>query len=206
MRQRIMIAIAMACNPQILFADEPTTALDLTMQAQILELMNQMKAKTNTSIVLITHDLGVIARMAQRILVMYAGEIIETGSAKDVFYHPRHPYTWGLMGSMPDLDSGGDRKLYSIPGTPPDLFSPPKACGFAARCEHCMPACRKLAPPAVEVAPGHFVSCWLTDPRAPQVKPPEVRRHIYTIVRVDGHGGQQPPNVTVEVRGRDNDE
>jgi oligopeptide transport system ATP-binding protein len=170
MRQRIMIAMALACDPSILFADEPTTALDVTMQAQILELMNDLKAKIGTSIILITHDLGVVARMADRVAVMYAGQIVETGSVDDIFYSPRHPYTWGLLESMPDTSDGRERELVAIPGTPPDLFAPPPGCGFAARCEYCMPACKKLPPPEEDLGEEHSARCWLFDPRAPQAE------------------------------------
>lgn len=178
MRQRIMISMALACNPQILIADEPTTALDVTMQAQILELMNELKAEIGTAIILVTHDLGVVARMADRIAVMYAGEIVETGPARQVFYHPRHCYTWGLLGSIPSTAAGGDRELAAIPGAPPDLFAPPHGCAFAARCLHCMPVCRKLAPPEVRLGRGHSVRCWLADPRAPKPEAPKIRQRL----------------------------
>jgi oligopeptide transport system ATP-binding protein len=184
MRQRIMIAMALACNPKILFADEPTTALDVTTQAKILELMNNLKEKLGTAIVLITHDLGIVARMAERIAVMYAGEIIETGAASDIFYRPRHPYTWGLLGSMPRAESRG-QDLVAIPGTPPDLFAPPKGCAFAARCEYCMNVCLEISPPTVQISNGHSAACWLLDERAPQVNPPEIQRKKYTSVSVD---------------------
>jgi len=183
MRQRIMIAMALACGPGILFADEPTTALDVTTQAQILELMNDLKQKLGTAIVLITHDLGVVARMAERIAVMYAGEIVETGSADDIFYRPRHPYTWGLLGSMPGSTSR-QSDLVSIPGTPPDLFAPPQGCAFAARCAHCMKVCEEVSPAQTEVSNGHLASCWLLDDRAPKVAPPQ-----FTQRKVGADGG-----------------
>jgi len=167
MRQRIMVAMALICDPKILFADEPTTALDVTIQAQIIELMNDLKNKLNTSIVLITHDLGVVANMAQRIYVMYAGKIVEHGDARTVFYHPKHPYTWGLLFSVPRLDIGQTGGLPFIPGTPPDLISPPKGCAFAARCKNAMNICAKEEPPCVDFSePGHFASCWLYHPEA----------------------------------------
>ncbi|MTI95913.1 MAG: ABC transporter ATP-binding protein [Firmicutes bacterium] len=184
MRQRIMIAIALACNPNILIADEPTTALDVTMQAQILELMNDLKDKLDTAIVLITHDLGVVARMAQRVAVMYAGQIVETGRSEDIFYTPRHPYTWGLLGSMPMVGAQESNKLNAIPGTPPDLFAPPPGCAFAARCPHCLEVCREVAPPEFEVGVGHKAACWLLDSRAPKVAPPRFERHKFTSVEV----------------------
>ena len=175
MRQRVMIAIAIACNPQILFADEPTTALDVTMQAQILDLMNGLKRKLGTAIILITHDLGVVAQMADRIAVMYAGRIVESGTADEIFYNPKHPYTWGLLGSMPSVEQSSREaksELMSIPGTPPDLFAPPKGCAFAARCNYCMGACLKEDAPEFKADDGHAVHCWLLDPRAPKVTPP----------------------------------
>ena len=175
MRQRVMIAIAIACNPQILFADEPTTALDVTMQAQILDLMNGLKQKLGTAIILITHDLGVVAQMADRIAVMYAGRIVESGTSDEIFYNPKHPYTWGLLGSMPSVEQSSREaksELMSIPGTPPDLFAPPKGCAFAARCNYCMGACLKEDAPEFKADDGHAVHCWLLDPRAPKVIPP----------------------------------
>lgn len=171
MRQRVMIAIALVCNPKILFADEPTTALDVTTQAQILELINQLKEELGTSVVIITHDLGVVARTAQRIAVMYAGKVVETGLARDIFYTPKHPYTSGLLESMP---SGykESKTLVSIPGSPPDLFAPPKGCGFAPRCRYCMKICRELQPEVTELENGHSVSCWLMHPQAPKYELP----------------------------------
>ena len=172
-RQRVMIAMALSCNPKILIADEPTTALDVTMQAQILDIMNRLKDIHHTAIILITHDLGVVAQMADRIAVMYAGEIMESGDARQVFYQPSHPYTWGLLGAMPNLIQDVKSQLYTIPGTPPDLYAPPVGCPFAARCEYAMEACLKEEPPEFAVEDGHTSRCWLLDPRAPQVTPPE---------------------------------
>lgn len=173
MRQRVMIAIALACNSKILFADEPTTALDVTMQAQILQLMNDLKQKLETSIVLITHDLGVVAQMSDRIAVMYAGKIVETGTAEDIFYNPRHPYTWGLLESIPSYTQREGRRLTAIPGSPPDLFMPPEGCAFAARCKYGMKVCQSMQPEATGVGGIHEVSCWLMDENAPKVKRPE---------------------------------
>lgn len=179
MRQRIMIAMGLATNPQILFADEPTTALDVTMQAQILELMNELKEKLNTAIVLITHNLGVVAKMADRVAVMYAGKIVEMGSVEELFYNPKHPYTWGLLNSMPDIDhSDGSKDLVAIPGTPPDLYKPPVGCAFAGRCSYCMPACIKCLPPYTDIGNGHMVACHLCDSRAPKVEPYQVKRRV----------------------------
>ena len=167
MRQRIMVAMALICNPQVLFADEPTTALDVTIQAQIIELMNSLKEKLNTAIVLITHDLGVVANMAQRIYVMYAGKIVERGSAQDIFYRPMHPYTWGLLASVPRLDAEQSRDFRYIPGTPPDLLNPPKGCPFAARCSYACRACVNDMPEETAFdTQDHRASCWLYHPGA----------------------------------------
>ena len=167
MRQRIMVAMALICNPQVLFADEPTTALDVTIQAQIIELMNSLKEKLNTAIVLITHDLGVVANMAQRIYVMYAGKIVERGSAQDIFYRPKHPYTWGLLASVPRLDAEQSRDFRYIPGTPPDLLNPPKGCPFAARCSYACRACVNDMPEETAFdTQDHRASCWLYHPGA----------------------------------------
>lgn len=172
-RQRVMIAMAVSCKPSILFADEPTTALDVTMQAQILDIMNNLKKETNASIVLVTHNLGVVAKMADRIAVMYAGQIVESGSEREIFYEPRHPYTWGLLGAMPDMTQSTQDTLYSIQGTPPDLFAPPKGCAFASRCEYSMVACNKEMPPEFRNNSGHMARCWLMDERATKVYPPK---------------------------------
>lgn len=171
-RQRVMIAMALSCQPGILFLDEPTTALDVTMQAQILDIVNHLKEVTQASIILITHDLGVVAKMADRIAVMYAGQIIETGTARQVFYEPKHPYTWGLLGAMPDILQQRQDKLYSIPGTPPDLFAPPTGCAFASRCEYCMKACMMENPEEYNSVDHHMTRCFLQDERAPKVEPP----------------------------------
>ncbi|GGE51186.1 peptide ABC transporter ATP-binding protein [Pullulanibacillus camelliae] len=172
MRQRVVIAIALACNPKVLIADEPTTALDVTIQAQILDLMKDLQKKTNTSIVLITHDLGVVANMAQRVAVMYGGKVIETGTVDEIFYEPKHPYTWGLLSSMPRVDSKNS-ELLAIPGTPPDLSNPPKGCPFAARCPHAMKVCTEFMPDYSDVSDTHKTACWLQDERSPKVEPPE---------------------------------
>ncbi|WPD19336.1 ABC transporter ATP-binding protein [Thermaerobacter composti] len=168
MRQRAMIAIALACNPALLIADEPTTALDVTIQAQILELMQDLKRRLGTAIILITHDLGVVARMADRIAVMYAGQIVEQGTAEEIFHHPKHPYTEALLRSIPRLDDRRER-LQAIPGTPPDLFSPPAGCAFAARCPYTMRVCHTYDPQLEEIRPGHLAKCWLHHPYAPVV-------------------------------------
>ncbi|MBN1777521.1 MAG: ABC transporter ATP-binding protein [Clostridiales bacterium] len=162
MRQRIMVAMALVCNPVVLFADEPTTALDVTIQAQIIELMNSLKSKIDTAIVLITHDMGVVANMAQRVYVMYAGRIVEHGAAQDVFENPRHPYTWGLLYSIPRLDAPGKGAMEFIPGTPPDLLCPPEGCAFAPRCKHAMNICAVRQPPKYTFGRAeHCAACWL---------------------------------------------
>lgn len=178
MRQRIMIAMGMATNPKILFADEPTTALDVTTQSQILDLINDLKKQFDMAVILITHNLGVVARMADKVAVMYAGKVVETGTVREVFYEPRHPYTWGLLNSMPDsANMDSSRELIAIPGTPPDLFAPPQGCAFAARCPYAMKACVKAQPQETQLTDTHKVSCHLLDPRAPKVAPFEPKRH-----------------------------
>ena len=173
MRQRVVIAIALACNPDLLIADEPTTALDVTVQAQILDLMNELKSKMNTAIILITHDLGVVADLAERVIVMYGGEIMEEATVHDIFKDPKHPYTWGLIKSIPRLDIDREReKLSSIDGTPPDLFNPPVGCPFAPRCEYAMEICKKEKPGMINGGNNHRVSCWLLDERAETVTNP----------------------------------
>ncbi|WP_106342632.1 ABC transporter ATP-binding protein [Laceyella sediminis] len=172
MRQRAMIAIALACQPKVLIADEPTTALDVTIQAQIIDLMKALQEKTGTSIILITHDLGVVADIADRVVVMYAGKVVESGKLEEIFYQPKHPYTWGLLGSMPRLDLSRDQELLPIMGTPPNLLDPPQGCPFAARCQHAMSICTQEMPELDEVSSTHQVACWLQHPMAPEVKPP----------------------------------
>ena len=169
-RQRIVIAIALACNPYILIADEPTTALDVTIQAQILELLKEIQQKNGTSIIFITHDLGVVANVADRVAVMYAGKIVEYGLVDEIFYNPRHPYTWGLLCSMPSLEEGS---LYTIPGTPPDLLNPPKGDAFALRSDYALDIDFEEMPPMFAVSNTHAAATWLLDERAPKVEPPE---------------------------------
>ncbi|GLF90941.1 oligopeptide transport ATP-binding protein OppD [Bacillus safensis] len=174
MRQRVVIAMALAADPKLLIADEPTTALDVTIQAQILELMKEIQQKVETSIIFITHDLGVVANVADRVAVMYAGQIVETGTVDEIFYNPKHPYTWGLLASMPSLDTdGGDEgKLTAIPGTPPDLTSPPKGDAFALRSDYAMKIDFEQEPPMFKVSDTHYVKSWLLHPNAPKVEPP----------------------------------
>ena len=172
MRQRIVIAIALSANPDILICDEPTTALDVTIQAQILELINRLKREHNLSIIFITHDLGVVANMADRIAVMYAGKIVEYGTAEEVFYNPQHPYTWALLSSMPDLDT--NEKLDAIPGTPPNMIYPPVGDAFAERNKYAMEIDFEMQPPMFEVSPTHFAATWLLHPNAPKVEIPKI--------------------------------
>lgn len=171
-RQRIVIAIALICYPQILIADEPTTALDVTIQAQILELLKEIQKKMNSSIIFITHDLGVVANVADRVAVMYGGKIVEIGTAEEIFYNPQHPYTWGLLGSMPTLEGTKDR-LYAIPGSPPDLLNPPTGDAFYPRNAYALKIDAEKQPPFFDVSPTHKAATWLLAPQAPKVTPPE---------------------------------
>lgn len=171
MRQRIVIAIAFACNPDVLIADEPTTALDVTIQAQIIDLIKDLQHKIGLSIIFITHDLGVVATIADRIAVMYAGKIVEIGTVEDIFYDPRHPYTWGLLGSLPTLDSQDDY-LYNIPGMPPNLLNPPKGDAFAIRNKNALKIDYEKEPPMFKINDTHSAATWLLHPDAPEVDVP----------------------------------
>jgi oligopeptide/dipeptide ABC transporter ATP-binding protein len=163
MRQRVMIAMALACNPKVLLADEPTTALDVTIQAQILELLANLRADFDSSVILITHDLGVVAEVADEIIVMYAGRVVERGSKRQIFYDPQHPYTWGLLGSIPRLDRPKPKKLHSIEGTPPSLINLPRGCKFRPRCPHAFEKCQEEPDLQRRVEdPGHLDRCWLS--------------------------------------------
>ena len=172
MRQRIVIAIALSANPDILICDEPTTALDVTIQSQILELINRIKVERNLSVIFITHDLGVVANMADRIAVMYAGKIVEYGTSEDIFYDPKHPYTWALLSSMPDLET--KEKLEAIPGTPPNMIYPPKGDAFAERNKYALEIDYEMEPPLFEVSETHFAATWLLHEDAPKVNPPKI--------------------------------
>ncbi|WP_449600804.1 ABC transporter ATP-binding protein [Paenibacillus sp. Marseille-Q9583] len=182
MRQRVVIAMALAANPKLLIADEPTTALDVTIQAQILDLMKELQKKIDTAIIFITHDLGVVARMADRVAVMYAGQIVEMGTAEEIFYDPRHPYTWGLLASMPSLESKGSL-LTAIPGTPPDLIKPPKGDAFALRSTYAMQIDMEKEPPMYKVSDTHMVKSWLMHPMAPKVEPPAVVKNRQRVLK-----------------------
>ena len=182
MRQRVVIAIAMACNPNILICDEPTTALDVTIQAQIIDLIKKLQSKYNLTTIYITHDLGVVANVADRIAVMYAGDIVEIGNCDEVFYDPKHPYTWALLSSLPQLGIKGE-DLYAIKGTPPNLFNQIRGDAFAPRNPQALKIDFEHRPPYFEVSPTHKAKTWLLDPRAPKVEPPEVIKNIRNIKR-----------------------
>lgn len=170
MRQRVIIAMAIACNPKIIIADEPTTALDVTIQAQIMELIHELKEESETAVILITHDLGVVREFADRINVMYAGKMIEGGTVEEVFKNSKHPYTWALLKSMPTLDSDIKSELYALGGTPPDLLEPPIGCPFCARCEYAMEICKEEMPERTDLTSTHFTHCWLTHEFAEEVE------------------------------------
>ena len=177
MRQRVMIAMALACSPRLIIADEPTTALDVTIQAQVLNLLKELKEKYHLTIIFITHDLGVVANIAERVAVMYAGDIVEIGLVNEIFYDPHHPYTWALLSSLPQLGHRGE-DLYSIKGTPPNLFQEIHGDAFAPRNPHALTIDRIEQPPYFDVSPTHKARTWLLDPRAPKVEPPEAIRKL----------------------------
>ena len=178
MRQRVVIAIALACDPELLICDEPTTALDVTIQAKILELIQRIQRERNISVIYITHDLGVVAKVADFVNVMYAGRIVETGTTDEIYYTPAHPYTWGLLSAMPDLDTEDDR-LYTIPGSPPNLLHPVQGDAFAPRNVHALNIDERLEPPMFRITDTHYAATWLLDPRAPKVElPPELKARI----------------------------
>lgn len=189
MRQRIVIAIALACRPTVLICDEPTTALDVTIQAQIIELIKELADEYQFTTIYITHDLGVVAKVADRVAVMYAGQIIEVGNAEEVFYDPRHPYTWGLLSSLPQL-GGKDEALYAIPGTPPSLFEQIKGDAFAPRNQYAMQIDFEEEPPLFQITNTHFVKTWLEDARAPKVKKPAALENLHQrMVDLTSKGG-----------------
>ena len=175
MRQRVMIALALSCNPKLLIADEPTTALDVTIQAQILSLIKSLNKQFGMTTMLITHDLGVVATVCDKVAVMYGGLIMEYGTVDEIFYHPRHPYTMGLLGSIPHVDGGEKRRLIPIDGTPPDLINPPKGCPFSTRCKYCMNVCTQEQPPYF-AEDKHRTMCWMLDVDAPKDSDDEMRK------------------------------
>lgn len=178
MRQRVVIAIALACDPDLLICDEPTTALDVTIQAKILELIQRIQRERGISVIYITHDLGVVAKVADYVDVMYAGKIVEKGTVDEIFYDPRHPYTWGLLSAMPDLDTA-DERLYTIPGSPPNLLHPVPGDAFAPRNQYALKIDKRAEPPMFQISDTHSAATWLLDPRAPQVEmPQELRQRI----------------------------
>jgi oligopeptide transport system ATP-binding protein len=172
MRQRVVIAIALSCEPQILIADEPSTALDVTIQAQILELLRELQEQLGMSVILITHDLGVVAHTAHRVAVMYAGKVVETGTLREVFYNPQMPYTWGLLSSIPLPTADRSQELIPIPGSPPDMLNPPKGCPFTPRCPYSMRICAEEMPEYTTFSAEHKAACWLHHPMAPNVESP----------------------------------
>lgn len=178
MRQRIVIAIALACRPKILICDEPTTALDVTIQAQILDLIRELQAEYKFTTIFITHDLGVVASIADKVAVMYAGQIIESGTVEEIFYNPQHPYTWSLLSSLPQLGTRGDH-LYSVPGTPPSLYKEIKGDAFAPRSAYAMDIDFNEEPPMFQVSDTHFAKTWLLDPRAPKAEKPEIIQNLH---------------------------
>ena len=190
MRQRVVIAIALSCSPDILICDEPTTALDVTIQAKILELIQEIQRKTGISVIYITHDLGVVAKVADYVAVMYAGRIAEKGTVEDIFYDPRHPYTWGLLSSMPDISDESSERLYTIPGSPPSMVDLPAGDPFAPRNAYALEADFKAEPPMFQIRQTHFAASWLLDERAPKVAMPDsLRRRIESMrggERTDG--------------------
>ena len=183
MRQRVVIAIALACNPDLLICDEPTTALDVTIQAKIIQLIRRIQKERGISVIYITHDLGVVAKVADYVNVMYAGKIVEKGRIDEIFYDPRHPYTWGLLSAMPDLDTE-DERLYTIPGSPPSLLKEQPGDAFAPRNKYALVADDKAEPPMFKVTDTHYAATWLLDPRAPKVEmPKELRARIERMKR-----------------------
>ena len=186
MRQRVVIAIALACDPELLICDEPTTALDVTIQAKILELIQRIQRERNISVIYITHDLGVVAKVADFVNVMYAGRIVETGTTDEIYYTPAHPYTWGLLSAMPDLDTEDDR-LYTIPGSPPNLLHPVQGDAFAPRNVYALNIDERLEPPMYKITDTHYAATWLLDPRAPKVElPPELKARIERMKKESG--------------------
>ncbi len=187
MRQRVVIAIALACNPDLLICDEPTTALDVTIQAKIIELIRRVQKERGISVIYITHDLGVVANIADRVCVMYAGRIVEVGTCEDIFYHPAHPYTWALLSAMPDLHT--EETLYAIPGAPPNMLHPPKGDAFAARNKYAMKIDFEKEPPYFKISDTHYAATWLLHPDAPKVEMPEILQHRIARMKEEAEHG-----------------
>lgn len=191
MRQRVVIAIALACDPDLLICDEPTTALDVTIQAKILELIKKIQEERGISVIYITHDLGVVAKVADYVNVMYAGKIVEKGTINEIYYDPRHPYTWGLLSAMPDLDTA-DERLYTIPGSPPNLLHEKQGDAFAPRNKFALEVDDKADPPMFKISDTHYAATWLLDPRAPKVEmPAELRARIERMKKGAGIDGSE---------------
>ena len=191
MRQRVVIAIALACDPDLLICDEPTTALDVTIQAKILELIKKIQEERGISVIYITHDLGVVAKVADYVNVMYAGKIVEKGTINEIYYDPRHPYTWGLLSAMPDLDTA-DERLYTIPGSPPNLLHEKQGDAFAPRNRFALEVDDKADPPMFRISDTHYAATWLLDPRAPKVEmPAELRARIERMKKGAGIDGSE---------------
>ncbi|MEN8907708.1 MAG: ABC transporter ATP-binding protein [Clostridiales bacterium] len=190
MRQRVVIAISLACNPKILIADEPTTALDVTIQSQIIELIKDLQIKIDLSIIFITHDLGIVANVADRIAVMYAGKIVEYGTTDEIFYDPKHPYTWGLLASVPDMDDRG-QELYSINGTPPNLLYPPKGDAFAVRNEFALNIDLEEQPPFFKISDTHFAATWLLHDEAPKTEKPSSLQKRIQVMKGEEYNGKK---------------
>lgn len=190
MRQRVVIAISLACNPKILIADEPTTALDVTIQSQIIELIKDLQIKIDLSIIFITHDLGIVANVADRIAVMYAGKIVEYGTTDEIFYDPKHPYTWGLLASVPDMDDRG-QELYSINGTPPNLLYPPKGDAFAVRNEFALNIDLEEEPPFFKISDTHFAATWLLHDEAPKTEKPSSLQKRIQVMKGEEYNGKK---------------
>lgn len=191
MRQRVVIAIAISCNPELLICDEPTTALDVTIQAKILELIKKLQKERGISVIYITHDLGVVAKVADYVNVMYAGKIVEVGNIEEIFYEPKHPYTWGLLSAMPDLETD-DARLYTIPGSPPNLLHEVKGDAFAPRNQYALKVDRLAEPPMFKVSDTHYAATWLLDPRAPKVEmPEELKKRIERMLKEANADGSE---------------
>ena len=200
MRQRVVIAIALSCDPELLICDEPTTALDVTIQAKILELIKDIQAKTGISVIYITHDLGVVAKVADYVEVMYAGKVVEMGTTEEIFYEPRHPYTWGLLSAMPDLNSSED-KLYTIPGSPPNLLHKVDGDSFAPRNIYALNIDLKKEPPMFKITDSHYAATWLLHEKAPKVDMPEELKHRIDLMISELNAADKAPDISADKTG-----